>query len=279
MSSTKWKVVIGSAVTAVALAASHPAYACGAAYPGGPVMCDYPRRNADGTVVDSPADSKDPTDGPPIVRIAGSYAFTSTTIKWGEGRRSDLTRHTAFADLQMPLNTSGSLTALAGVGVIAGGTLVHGAARDTIQPGIAADLGIAGRVYNGNRYLPFVQLTLTISFSHTGTETDAVGTRTNGTVSPTGQSSPAFNAGDLRGGVIIGKTFGSVFTPYVTGRAFGGPISWRFDDEHVTGTDAYHYQVGGGLALSFLKRRLDVFAEGIAFGERGIAAGIGTTFF
>jgi len=47
----------------------------------------------------------------------------------------------------------------------------------------------------------------------------------------------------------------------------------------VTGHDAYQYQVGGGLSLALFKGRLDVFAEGIALGEKGVAAGIGTTFF
>ena len=69
-----------------------------------------------------------------------------------------------------------------------------------------------------------------------------------------------------------------------TGRAtrfdchlYGNP--WRFDGASVTGTDLYKYQLGGGVALSLANHKVDVFAEGIAFGERGIAAGVGTTFF
>lgn len=242
-------------------------------------MCEYPRRGTEAAGNDTPTDGKDPAAPPPVARVAASYAFTSTTLKLGDDRRADLTRHTAFANLQLPLSRSGSLTGLAGVGLIAGGTLKHGAARDTIEPGVAADIGIASRVYGGNRYLPFVQLTLTLSFAHMSTKTDAAGTRTDGTVSPTGQSSAPFNAADARGGVIVGKTFANVFTPYVTGRVFGGPVSWRFDGDDVTGHDAYQYQVGGGAALALFKGRLDVFAEGIALGEKGLAAGLGTTFF
>ena len=272
MSSMKWKVALGGATAAVGLAASHPAYACGAAYPGGPIMCDYPH--------DKPAEGDESKpQGPPIARVSASYAFTSTTIHFG-GLRTDLERHTGFADIQVPLNRAGTLVALAGVGVIAGGDLVHGAAHDTITPGIAANVGIADQVYSGNRYLPFVQLTLTLSYSHMGTETDAAGTRTDGSVSPTGQSSAAFNAGDLRGGLIIGKTFGNVFTPYATGRLFGGPITWTYDGDKVSGgTDAHHWQAGAGFSVALFKRKLDVFAEGIPFGEKGVSAGIGTTFF
>ncbi|MDB4940658.1 MAG: uncharacterized protein JWP97_192 [Labilithrix sp.] len=123
-----------------------------------------------------------------------------------------------------------------------------------------------------------MQLTATLSFTHMGTRTDDEGTRTHGSVSGAA-SSTTFTAGDLRAGVIVGKTFGDVLTPYVTGRVFGGPIYWHLDGASVTGTDLYKYQAGGGVSLALLRRRLDVFAEGIALGERGFAAGLGTTFF
>ena len=214
-----------------------------------------------------------------MARLSASYAFTSTTILFGSGRRADLTRHAVFGEAQIPLSKSGAVTGLIGAGGIAGGELVHGAARDTIGPGFAGAVGIAGRVYDGKGWIPFLQLTATLSITHMGTRTDDQGTRTDGSTSPTGASSERFTAADLRGGVIAGETFADVFTPYVTGRVFGGPIAWRYDGEAVTGTDLYKYQVGGGLSLALFERRLDVFAEGIAFGERGVAAGIGTTFF
>ncbi|MDB4938075.1 MAG: uncharacterized protein JWP87_5047 [Labilithrix sp.] len=244
------------------------AHACGAAYPGGPVICDA-RQGPPGA-----------SSAPTIARIAASYAFTSTTILFGDGRRADLTRHAVFGSVQIPFTPSGSLTAQIGAGGIAGGTLVHGAARDAIGPGFAAFTGVAWRVVDARDALPFVQLTATLSATHTLTRTDDRGTRTDGTTSPGAQpETPRFTALDLRVGAIAGKTFAEVFTPYVTARAFGGPIAWRFDGAEVTGTDLYKYQLGGGLSLALFDRRLDVFAEGIALGERGIAAGLGTTFF
>ena len=252
------------ASTAALLGLARDAHACGAAYPGGPVMCDYPRRD---------------DVGPPLARLSASYAFTSTTILFGSGRRADLTRHAVFGEAQIPLTRSGVITGLIGAGGIAGGALVHGAARDSIGPGFAGDVGIAGRVYDGKGWLPFLQLTATLSVTHMGTRTDDKGTRTDGSASPAGASSQNFTAGDLRVGVIAGETFAEVFSPYVTARAFGGPVAWRYDGDAVTGTDLYKYQVGGGLSLALFQRRLDVFAEAIAFGERGVAAGVGTTFF
>lgn len=239
---------------------------CGAAYPGGPVMCESPNW-----------DATEPSR--PTARLSASYAFTSTTILFGDGKRADLTRHAAFAQLQLPLNRSGSVTGFVGAGGVAGGTLVHGFARDAVGPGLATSLGAAYRVYDGKGFLPFVQLSGTLSFTHMGTRTDDRGTRTDGSASPSGASTPAFNAGDARIGAIVGETFGEVFTPYVTARVFGGPIAWKYDGEAVTGTDLYKYQVGGGFSVALFHRRLDFFAEGIALGERGIAAGLGTTFF
>jgi hypothetical protein len=240
------------------------AHACGAAYPGGPVMCDFPGKDGGAT------------EGVPIARLSASYAFTSTTLLFGNGRRADLRRHAIFGSVQVPLTRSGKLSMQFGAGGIAGGELVHGAAHDSIGPGFSAFAGVAGRVVDGRGALPFVQLTATLSATHALTRTDDRGTRTDGGTSP---GSPRFTAFDVRAGVIAGRTIGDVFTPYVTARAFGGPIAWRFDGEAVTGTDLYKYQLGGGLSLALLDRRLDVFAEGIALGERGLAAGIGTTFF
>ncbi len=244
---------------------SRQADACGAAYPGGPVMCDYPRQIAAPQA---------------IARLSASYAFTSTTLLFGDGRRADLTRHAVFGSMQFPLSRTGTLTAQLGAGGIAGGELVHGAARDTIGPGFAAFGGIAWRAYDGTDALPFVQLTATLSGTHALTRTDDRGTHTDGSSSAGARpETPRFTAFDLRVGAIAGKTFANAFTPYVTARAFGGPITWRFDGASVTGTDLYKYQLGGGLSLALFGRRLDVFAEGIALGERGLAAGIGTTFF
>jgi hypothetical protein len=230
------------------------------------VMCDYPR------VVASPR---------PIARVSASYAFTSTTLLFGDGRRADLTRHAVFGAVQIPLSQAGALTLQFGAGGVAGGELTratsHGTARDTIGPGFAGFVGIAGRVIDGRGALPFVQLTATFSATHAITHTEPA---TPTPAEPSTRSeAPRFNAFDLRGGAIVGKTFGDVFTPYVTARVFGGPIYWRFAGADVTGTDLYKYQLGGGLSLALFERRLDFFVEGIGLGERGVASGVGTTFF
>ena len=87
----------------------------------------------------------------------------------------------------------------------------------------------------------------------------------------------AFNAFDLRVGVTAGRTFFDVLSPYVSVRAFGGPILWQYRGEDVTGSDQHHYQIAMGLAAS-LPSGIDVFFEGAPFGERAATVGAGVSF-
>ena len=243
----------------LALLAPREAHACGAAYPGGPVMCDYPRAGS--------------VESRPIARVSTSYAFTSTTILFGDERRADLTRHALFGAIEIPL--SSKVVTQFGAGGIAGGELVHGAARHTMGPGATGFFGVAFSAIPERGAAPFLQLTATLSATHAITQGSVI--RTDG--SPAPEARARFTAFDLRGGAIVGKSLGSGITPYAVGRVFGGPIDWRYDDARVRGTDLYKYQLGAGLSLALFARRFDLFAEGVALGERGVALGAGTTFF
>lgn len=247
------------------------AHACGAAYPGGPVMCDFPRGDHGGSA--AAARSR------PILRLSSSYAFTSTTLLFSGDRRADLTRHALFGAIEVPLSRSpsSSLALQLGGGGIAAGELVATtplapAPRSyEVGPGMSAFAGVAGRVLDGRGAAPFIHLTGTLSVSH------AI-TRASASFAPAAPSE-RYTAVDLRFGALVGKTFGEGFTPYVVARVFGGPIAWRIEGADVTGTDLYKYQLGGGLSLALLDRRLDLFVEGVGLGERAVAAGVGTTFF
>ncbi|HEY8080050.1 MAG TPA: hypothetical protein VIF62_38230 [Labilithrix sp.] len=239
----------------LALVTAHEtAHACGAAFPGGPVMCDNPRAELW-------------RRGPPIARLSASYAYTSTTLLFGDGRRADLTRHTVFGGIEIPFASRLSLQIAAGG--IAGGDLVHDASRSTIGPGFTGAAGVAWRVLTQEDARPFVQLSATLSGTHMLTRTE-----TNGTT-----QTPRFTAFDLRLAAVAGWTFFESFTPYALARVFGGPAYWHYDGDAVTGTDLHKYQFGAGAALALFKNRLDVFAEGVPLGELGFVAGAGTTFF
>ena len=185
-----------------------------------------------------------------------------------------------FGGVELPLSRVTSATI--GAGGIAGGALDHGAAHDRLEPGFAGSLGVVWRVYSprepSGSVWPFVHLSGTLSATHLLTHSN--GLRTDGTLlSPAGGApTRSYDAFDLRAAAVGGLRVGMV-TTYALARVFGGPAYWHYDGAAVTGTDLHKYQLGAGLSLGFLDRRLDVFAEGVPLGESGFAAGVGATFF
>lgn len=215
------------------------------------------------TMADAPSTSR--RHELPMARVAASYAYTSTTLLFGQGRRADLTRHAAFVLTELPLSSTVGLRF--GAGGIFGGDLVKNQSRgrSSFGPGVTAFVGIASTIVREQASVPFLQVSATLSGSRARTE-DSVDPR----------DAPSFTAFDLRGAAIVGKTLGEAVVPYAALRAFGGPIFYRFLAAEVTGTDLYKYQVGGGLAVHL--GPVDAFVEGIPFGERGASSGLGVTF-
>jgi hypothetical protein len=114
--------------------------------------------------------------------------------------------------------------------------------------------------------VPFVQVGAILSMTRAATR------------GPSPSEGPSFTAFDLRASATAGKTIAGFLIPFVTLRAFGGPIFYRIAGDDVRGTDLYKYQVAGGIALALPSRVFDVFVEGVPLGESGVSAGVGTTF-
>lgn len=241
------------AVLAVWLVPS-AAFACGAAYPGGPVYC---------TMADAPSRQRSARPRPPPLHLSLSWAFTSTTILFGDGKRADLERHTVFVGTEVPIGGGAAIRFGAG-GIVAGQITPHHARAD-FGPGVSGYFGVAKSLVDEKGWIPFVQIGGTLSGSRVATRGPGV------------NEAPSFTAFDIRAALNAGKTVGPLAI-YATARAFGGPIFYRYAGESVTGTDLYKYQVGGGLSIALPSRVLDAFVEGIALGERGVAAGLGTSF-
>ncbi|HEY4015463.1 MAG TPA: hypothetical protein VGM06_19090 [Polyangiaceae bacterium] len=193
----------------------------------------------------------------PKWRVGASYSFTSTAIRFSGDQRFDEERHAALATLDYrPTRT---VTLEAGAGLLAGGHISTPIARYDFTPGFVSAVGASWRVVDADGAIPFVLLTGQISYATTTTQ--GVG----------------YNAFDARAGAIVGTTVWRVLAPYLVGRAFGGPVYWRYQGAAVTGTDVFHYQVGVGLSLT-IARRIDLFAEGVPLGELGVSAGLGVSF-
>jgi hypothetical protein len=250
MISARRTACIGAVVASAVLAAV-PALACGAAYPGGPMVCnierDAPRRHERRILGDWP-----------VARVSASWAYTSTALRFSGDRRVSLQRHAGFVGTEIPLR--GDL----GLQLGAGGVMSGEIDGYRLGPGASVFFGSSYRAIDERDAPGFLQMNLT--FSATRAATEAPG-------------NPLLTAFDLRLSAIAGSTIANFFTPYAVARAFGGPVYWKIAGEEVTGTDVYKYQLGGGMAFALPARTLDLFVEGIAFGERTIAAGVGTTFY
>lgn len=233
------------------------AHACGAAYPGGPLVC---------TMNDAPGRAAALAQPPPVARLFASYSFTSTVILFGEGRRSDLVRDAVFAGVEMPIGDRGMTLRFGAGGVLSGHLALANGTRARLGPGPTAFVGFGLPIVASRGAIPFVQVGATLSVTRAGTS------------GPTPADAPSFTAFDLRAAATAGYNLGGWFVPYVAARVFGGPVYYRYAGEAVTGTDLYKYQLVGGMAVSLFRRSLDVFVEGVPLGERGVSAGIGTTF-
>ncbi len=82
-----------------------------------------------------------------------------------------------------------------------------------------------------------------------------------------------YYAFDVRAAGTVGWVLWKRFSPYVTVRAFGGPVFWR----ELTGGDAYHFQIGAGFVLG-LPKGFDLSAECVPLGEQSVSASIGYAF-
>lgn len=239
------------ALVAASIFVPASARACGAAYPGGPMVCNIER--------DAPQRHERRILGDwPVARVFASWAHTSTALRFSGDRRVDLSRHAGFVGTEIPLRSD------LGLQLGAGGVMSGEIDGYRIGPGASVFLGSSYRAIDERDAPGFLQMNLT--FSATRAATDAPG-------------APLLTAFDLRLSAIAGKTIANFFTPYAVARAFGGPVYWTIAGEDVIGTDVYKYQLGGGMAFALPARTIDLFVEGIPLGERTIAAGLGTTFW
>ena len=189
--------------------------------------------------------------------LGSSYSFSSTGLRFEGGRRFVQERHASLVTLE--LRHSRRTTWVVGAGAFLGGHLRTETARHDFDPGLVAVAGGSWRALEVGRSGPFLLLTGQLSYAWAQ------------------NLGAAYQAIDLRAGAVLAATFWRMLTPYALARAFGGPVYWRYQGAAIAGTDDHHYQLGAGLAL-LLWKRVDLFAEAVPLGERGLVAGAGLSF-
>lgn len=164
------------------------------------------------------------------------------------------------------LRRSPALTIQLAAGSPIGGHLDVAGTRHDIGPGVLLAAGGSYRLVDGAGTAPFVVLTGALGGSTFSTE--APGERGR------------MSAGDVRAGIVVGKTLFDAVSPYLVARGFFGPVSWRARvagaPKDLDGGDAHHYQIGAGLVAAF--RGVDLAVEGLPLGEKRLVAAAGVSF-
>jgi hypothetical protein len=150
-------------------------------------------------------------------------------------------------------------------GAVLDGELDGGGVRYDVTPGWLAAVTVARQWLAGGKDDFFLTTSLTVGFSSAHTESPS-GTRTG------------LTAQDTRIGVLFGRTFAGIWSPYVVGRVFGGPVHWNIDGTDVVGSDRHHYAIGLGGSIT-VRSSLDLVAEGAFFGERSFVLGASYAFW
>ncbi|MCB1182222.1 hypothetical protein KDM41_02235 [bacterium] len=191
-------------------------------------------------------------------RQVGAFGQRSeTTLDLGVDTALEIT--TFGAAFAHPVGSD--LTLAVGVGAITDGELRAGAVTATLADGLAVSVsGTRTRVFAGGI---LDQLDLSLSGSYARATTRHSGTGAAG----------KYAAVDLRLGLRGVRRLGGGASGWVSGRVFGGPVTWDREGTSDTGGDLHHYQLGFGAA--WRTGGLGVYAEAMVAGERALGAGAG----
>ncbi len=203
----------------------------------------------------------DGDESPAKWRAGATGGGFATTIEFDGSQRVDVQQASVGATLGRQLALRSSLTVSASA--ILGGSVEHSGEGD-VGTGVAGSVSWTYLPLFENASRPFIATSLTFGAATTTADSDD-------------GMSYRWTAFDLRLGVMVGKTFFDHLVPFVTGRLFGGPVSWRLGGEDVTGSDINHYTVGAGVTYR-VPGKFAVFAEAAGVGERSVSIGGNVTF-
>jgi hypothetical protein len=191
------------------------------------------------------------------VHAALTAGGTATTIDFGGGDAELVQTATVASVDVIPLDR---LTLTVSGGASIGGRLDYQGTRYDLAPGWTAGAGVSYVLF-GRSGAPFVQPSFAYSLARAATR------------GPDGNEL-AFSAKDWRAGLVVGRSFGRVFAPFVFGRYFGGGTEWATGGH---GSDHYRYHAGAGSVFA-LSDRFDALFELAFLGERRATMGVGYTF-
>jgi hypothetical protein len=147
------------------------------------------------------------------------------------------------------------------IGIILNGELKPETGPDhDVKPGGFASIGFDYNAFKGKGYKPYVDLSLILGGAMVDTENNDDNSKAD------------YISTDVRLGIRSSWNVNNILFPLVAVRVFGGPIMWKIDENDVTGTDIYHYQLAIGSALKL--GSTVAYFEWAGLGEQSFKAGL-----
>jgi len=183
----------------------------------------------------------------------------NSTLRFDGSRDVKIEMNTISVSGSYQLNDKWSIRS--GVGLILDGKLKpFGHRAHNVKPGGLLAVGMEYLYRQGEGYRPYIDYSIFVSASSATTE------------NPVDLKSTNYFSSDLRFGARASWIIHGNIFPYLSGRLFGGPVSWELDGTDVLGTDIHHYQFAAGTAVRF--GSLSAFVEWAALGEKALSAGL-----
>lgn len=195
--------------------------------------------------------------------MSASYGQFASELRFSGGPEPAISERMITVSLGRQVAGAWSVRALAGA--VLDGELAHGGRTHDVGTGWLVGLAVAHRWTLGERYFATAVATAGVSWTRTQEDVGAAQV-----IAP----EVGLRAVDVRVGALAGVTLAGRVSPYVLGRVFGGPVSWRLDGDDITGSDQHHYQLGAGVSVA-LPRALSVLVDASAVGERSLSIGLG----
>lgn len=193
--------------------------------------------------------------------VGATYGLNEPALRFDGEADYDLLEHAAVGSIGYRLAPRTIVQFAAGA-IFAGEMTGEGRSYD-LGPGFTMRLSAAHQWIGRSDEVPFFTTTLAYTFS-TLRATETTGAK------------ETLSASDLRIGTLFGMTFRDLVSPYLSARAFVGPVELTQDGRDRQGTDRRKYALGLGSALTV--DRFELLVDATFFGERSLSVGASVAF-
>ncbi|MCA9710155.1 MAG: hypothetical protein KDK70_30225 [Myxococcales bacterium] len=193
--------------------------------------------------------------------MGASYGLTATDLRI-DRTRVDVRQHAAALSLRRTMDGGWSLGGT--VGVLAGGSLLVAGRLHALGPGGAVSVSGSREWLHDERRHLFLATTWAAAITLAPTVTRQ-------------HQRGLYGAVDVSLALAVGGTIANVWSPYLSARAFGGPVWMTEVGGPVPGHDPDHHSLGCGSVLT-LPKHVELGLDAALLGAQGLTASVGASF-